>query len=145
MSIPVVYHQRFIQSMGDPDLLTEDISLDLPGGKIPVVIQADLTHGHHFRMPGDLLQLNQRLPTSLPGIVRMNSCRGKHPIIFFRQVDRLLGGGQIGPDVYDIFYSGIPCPVVTLNAAVVRVFAAVPVVEIVELPLVIAITGAACR
>ena len=100
MGLPVVDDHRHLQVPGQTQLGLKHPLLHLPGGKIVVVVQADLPNGHHLwflRQPGQCLQV--------PGL-ELFCLMGVHPHgteekgILLGQLQAALAGGQVAGSIH---------------------------------------------
>jgi len=60
IGVPQVDDQRQIETLGHFDLVPVHRPLDIPGGEVPVEVEADLTIGHRPCMTGQLFHLGKR-------------------------------------------------------------------------------------
>ena len=98
---PGVDDHGFILLPGQVQLPSEPVPLDLPVHVVPVVIQADLAHGHCFWMgqsPADSLQDLFRHGAA---VGRVDPQGAVHKGIALRQIQAFLYAFNIGSDVAD--------------------------------------------
>jgi hypothetical protein len=95
-----VNHDGLAGLGGDFQLLLEHRALHLARRKVVVVIEADLAHGQHLGMRGQLSQAREGLGGGFRSVVRVHPDGGEYKRIALRLADGRLqiGRAAAGPD-----------------------------------------------
>ena len=74
VGVPVVDDHRQLKLLGQGQLLPQHLLLQVPGWILrPVVVQADLTDGHHLILLGQSPDLRQVLRAEIAAVFRMDA------------------------------------------------------------------------